>query len=35
MIAAVCLEHGVSEILTEDTDFHRIPGITVRRLAAA
>ena len=31
-IAAVCLEHGASTILTEDRDFHRFPGISVRRL---
>jgi uncharacterized protein len=31
-IAAVCREHGVSTILTEDRDFRRFSGITVRRL---
>lgn len=31
-IAAVCLEHGVREILTEDRDFRRFPGIATRRL---
>ena len=29
-IAAVCLEHGASTIMTQDKDFHRFPGITVR-----
>jgi len=28
-IAALCLEHGVSEILTGDRDFHRFPGLKV------
>ena len=31
-IAAVCLEHGVDTILTEDRDFHRFAGLTVRGL---
>lgn len=31
-IAAVCREHGVAEILTEDRDFARFGGIKVRRL---
>lgn len=31
-IAAVCLEHGASTILTEDRAFARIPGIRVKRL---
>jgi uncharacterized protein len=31
-IAAVCLEWGVSEILTEDRGFARFPEITARRL---
>lgn len=31
-IAAVCLEWGATELLTEDRDFERFPGITVRRL---
>lgn len=31
-IAAVCLEHGVGEILTEDRDFRRFQGIATRRL---
>jgi toxin-antitoxin system PIN domain toxin len=26
-IAALCLEHGVSELFTEDRDFSRFPGI--------
>jgi len=29
-IAAVCLEHGATTILTEDRDFHRFSGVTVR-----
>lgn len=32
-IVAVCLEHGARTILTEDRDFSRFPGVTVRRLA--
>ena len=32
-IAALCLEHGADTILTEDRDFARFPGITVRTLA--
>lgn len=32
-IAAVCLEWGATEILTEDRGFARFPGITARRLA--
>ncbi len=31
-IAAVCLEHGATTILTEDRDFRRFESITVRRL---
>jgi toxin-antitoxin system PIN domain toxin len=31
-IVAVCLEHGATTILTEDRDFRRFSGITVRRL---
>jgi hypothetical protein len=31
-IAAVCIEHGATTILTEDRDFHRLPAITVRHL---
>ena len=31
-IAAVCLENGARTILTEDRDFHRFPGITVKTL---
>ena len=34
-IAAVCLEHGATTILTEDRDFRRFDGITVRRLGDA
>lgn len=32
-IVAVCREHGVGTILTEDRDFLRFRGIAVRRLA--
>lgn len=32
-IVAVCREHGIDEILTEDRDYARFPGITVRSLA--
>ena len=28
-IAALCLEHGVSELLTGDRDFRRFPGLRV------
>ena len=31
-VAAVCLEHGATTILTEDNDFARFPGFTVRGL---
>lgn len=31
-IAAVCLEHGASIIVTEDRDFHRFPGLSIRGL---
>jgi len=31
-IAAVCLEHGATTILTEDKDFRRFTGLTVRGL---
>jgi uncharacterized protein len=31
-IAAVCLEAGATEVLTEDRDFDRFAGIAVRRL---
>lgn len=33
-IAAVCLEHGATTLLTEDRDFSRFPGITVLPLGA-
>jgi len=33
-IVAVCLEHGVDTILTEDRDFRRFDSITVRTLDA-
>ena len=32
-IVAVCREHGVDEILTEDRDFTRFDGIRVRTLS--
>ncbi len=32
-IVAVCREHGVSRLLTEDRDFHRFPGFQVEHLA--
>lgn len=32
-IVAVCREHGVGVILTEDRDFARFSGITIRSLA--
>ena len=32
-IAAVCLEHGATTLLTEDRDFTRFAGITVLPLA--
>jgi uncharacterized protein len=31
-IAALCLEHGARELLTEDRDFTRFAGLTVRTL---
>ncbi len=31
-IAAVCLEHGATTILTEDRDFHRFRRLTVQGL---
>jgi hypothetical protein len=31
-IAAVCLEHGATTLLTEDRDFARFPSLDVRRL---
>jgi predicted nucleic acid-binding protein len=33
-IAAVCLEHGATTLLTEDRDFSRFRGITTVSLAA-
>jgi toxin-antitoxin system PIN domain toxin len=33
-IVALCLEHGVGEILTEDRDFGRFPRISARLLPA-
>ncbi len=29
-VASLCLEHGVTELITGDRDFHRFPGIRVR-----
>jgi hypothetical protein len=29
-IAALCLDHGVSELLTADRDFSRFPALRVR-----
>lgn len=34
-IVAVCREHGVDTILTEDRDFKRFPGLRVKHLPAA
>ena len=31
-VAAVCLEHGATTILTEDRDFRRFAGVTVQAL---
>jgi predicted nucleic acid-binding protein len=28
-IAALCLEHGVTELVTGDRDFHRFPGLQI------
>lgn len=28
-IAALCLEHGISELITGDRDFHRFPGLRI------
>ncbi len=33
-LVAVCREHGVTELLTEDRDFSRFPGMTPVRLGA-
>jgi predicted nucleic acid-binding protein len=33
-VVAVCREHGVTELLTEDRDFSRFPGMTPVRLEA-
>jgi uncharacterized protein len=29
-VAAICLDHGVSELWSADRDFNRFPGLTVR-----
>jgi uncharacterized protein len=31
-VAAVCIEHGVRELITQDRDFSRFPRLRVRRL---
>jgi toxin-antitoxin system PIN domain toxin len=31
-IAALCLEHGATTLLTQDRDFTRFPGLTVKTL---
>lgn len=33
-IAAVCREHGIRTILTEDRDFHRFSNLSIERLPA-
>jgi predicted nucleic acid-binding protein len=33
-LVAVCREHGVTELLTEDRDFSRFPGFVSIRLRA-
>ena len=33
-IAAICLSHGVRELLTMDRDFSRYPSLTTRSLLA-
>ncbi len=33
-IAALCISHGVTELITLDRDFSRFPELTVRSLAA-
>lgn len=33
-VAAVCLEHGATTLLTEDRDFQRFAGLVVRPLAS-
>ena len=32
-IAAVCREHGIERILTDDSDFERFSALHVQRLA--
>lgn len=34
-IAALCLEHGATTILTDDRDFHRFTDLSVRRLESS
>ncbi|MDQ1744869.1 MAG: uncharacterized protein QOE23_3208 [Pseudonocardiales bacterium] len=33
-IAAICLDHGVRQLLTMDRDFSRVPALTTRSLLA-
>lgn len=33
-VAAICAEHGVRELITQDRDFSRFPRLRVRRLLA-
>lgn len=33
-VAAICAEHGVRELITQDRDFSRFPALRVRRLLA-
>jgi hypothetical protein len=33
-IAAICLDHGVSELITVDRDFARFPTLRTRSLLA-
>jgi predicted nucleic acid-binding protein len=32
VIVALCREHGVDTVLSNDRDFHRFPGVTVQAL---
>lgn len=34
VIVALCREHGVDSLLSQDRDFHRFPGLTVLPLGA-
>jgi len=33
-VAAICAEHGIRELITQDRDFSRFPRLRVRRLLA-